>query len=35
MIDDLVRLIQVGIITINDIKDAEIKAEVQARLSTQ
>lgn len=35
MIEDLVRLIQVGVITINDIKDEIIKADVQAKLTSQ
>lgn len=32
MVDDLVRLINLGIITVDDIKDATIKAQVQAKL---
>lgn len=35
MVDDLVRLIQVGIITVDDIKDATIKAEVQTKLKSE
>lgn len=34
MIDDLVRLIKLGIITVDSIKDATIKEEVQAKLIT-
>lgn len=33
MIDDLVRLIKLGIITIDNIQDASIKAEVQTKLN--
>lgn len=32
MIDDLVRLIKLGVITIDSIKDTTIKAQVQAKL---
>jgi hypothetical protein len=35
MIDDLVRLIDLGIITIDSIIDPAIKSEVQARLTAQ
>jgi hypothetical protein len=31
----LLRLIQVGKITVNDIKNAEYKAEVEARITVQ
>ena len=34
MVEDLVRLIKVGIITIDDIKDLTIKAEVQTKLAS-
>ena len=34
MIEDLARLIKVGIITIDDIKDSVIKAEVQSFLAS-
>lgn len=33
MIDDLVRLVELGIITVNNIVDEDIRAEVQAKLS--
>lgn len=32
MIDDLVRLVKVGVITVNNIQDSNIKAQVQAKL---
>ena len=32
MIDDLVRLVNLGIITINSIDDVDIRAQVQAML---
>jgi len=35
MIDDLIRLINFGIITIDSITDAMVKTEVQARLTVQ
>lgn len=35
MVDDLVRLIEIGIIGIADIKNADIKTEVQAKLDSQ
>lgn len=34
MIEDLVRLIRLGIITVDNITDADIKAAVQAALAT-
>jgi hypothetical protein len=34
MVDDLIRLINLGIITVDNIKDATVKAEVQAALTT-
>lgn len=34
MIDDLVRLVNLGVITIDDIKDASIKTELQAKLAS-
>jgi hypothetical protein len=33
MIEDLVRLINLGIITVDSIKDADIKAQVQEKLA--
>lgn len=35
MIDDLVRLIKLGIINIDSIKNVDIKAQVQEKLTTQ
>ncbi len=35
MIDDLIRLIELGVITIDSIKDSAIQAEVQANLVAQ
>lgn len=35
MIDDLVRLVKLGIIKVTDIKDTTIQAEVQAKLTSQ
>ena len=32
MIDDLVRLVELGIITVNNIVDEDIRVEVQAKL---
>lgn len=34
MIDDLIRLVKLGMITIDNIKSAEIRAQVQAKLAT-
>lgn len=34
MIDDLIRLINFGIITVDSIKDLTIKAQVQAKLNS-
>lgn len=34
MIEDLVRLVKLGIITVDNIADADIKAAVQAALAT-
>ena len=33
MADDLIKLINLGIITIDSIKDATVKAEVQAKIN--
>lgn len=35
MVDDLVRLVNLGIIKITDIKNTTTQAEVQAKLATQ
>lgn len=32
---DILRLVELGIISVNDIKDATIKAEIQAELEIQ
>lgn len=34
MVDDLIRLINLGIITLDSIKNADIKAQIQAKLAT-
>lgn len=35
MVNDLARLVRLGIITIDSIKNADIKAEVQTKLASQ
>lgn len=35
MVNDLIRLIKLGIITVDDIKDLTVKADVQAELNAQ
>jgi len=35
MIDDLIRLINLGVISIESIKNVDIKAEVQAKFVTE